>query len=249
MKINAMSLTTSTPLWAASDEGATGGDATDDTGTDTSGDEGETQTTETVLGAGDAGDTPGDTTVLGDEAGKSDDDDDKSDTDGETAPEDEVPEDGAYDFNLPEGVELDDDAKAKWSEQFKDLGLTRGQADKLVQAQAAQVAQEQKAYADFITKQQTDHLDAAKSDSDIGGDKWGESQRLANLGLKTLGGDALKNLILTSGNGNNPEIIRELRRVGEMVADDKFENGSSHEAPVTKENSWYGGTTPDTKKG
>lgn len=263
MKINGMSLTLGqhAPVWSPSDEGApAGGTEAGAAGSEKSGDEGGTQTTETVLGGEAAGAKPADDTpALGDDAGKDDDKgkDKKSDTkdgegeekDGDTDKGDEVPEDGAYDFELPEGVELSDEDKTKWSEQFKELGLTRNQADKLVAAQAAQVAQEQKDFADFIAKQQKDHLEAAKSDKDIGGDKWDESQRLAKLGLSTLGGDALKNLILTSGNGNNPEIIRELRRIGEMVTDDKFEPGASHEAPVSTEKSWYGDTTPDTKKG
>tara|TARA_X000001316_G_C922083_1_gene36885 strand:+ start:1113 stop:1859 length:747 start_codon:yes stop_codon:yes gene_type:complete len=248
-------------VWSPSDEGnAGGGTEGEAASTDTSGDEGATQTTETVLGGDVADDKLDDQATTDDDAtkdGESDDDkssdtkdddkDDESDDDGKGG--DVVPEDGVYEFELPEGVELSDDDKTMWSEQFKELELTQAQASKLVALQAERVAQDQKDFTDFIAKQQSDHLEAAKSDKDIGGDKWGESQRVANLGLKALGGDALKNLILTSGNGNNPEIIRELMRVGEMVKDDKFESGSSHEAPVPTEKKWYGDTTPDTKKG
>lgn len=262
MNINEMSWLpgTTAPVWAPSDEGAGGGGGTDggDTGNGTSGDEGATQTTETVLGGDQADDTSDDGAGKDDEADKDEKDDgkdDKSDTDGDKDDDakddgaDEVPEDGAYEFDLPEGVELDDTQKEFWSSQFKDIGLTRAQAQRLIEVQSEQVVKEQKDYSTFLETQQSEHLEAAKKDKDIGGDKWEESSRLANAGLKALGGDAIKNLILTSGNGNNPEMIRELRRIGEMVKDDKFEPGSSHEAPVPTEKSWYGETTPDTKKG
>jgi hypothetical protein len=262
MKIDTVSwlLGKTGPFWAPADEGAGGGGGTDgdDAGSGTSGDEGATQTTETVLG-GDQTDDKSTTGDDGDGEAKKDDNgdgkDDKSDDDGKKDDDkqddgaDEVPEDGKYEFELPEGVELDDEKKEYWSGQFKEIGLTRGQAQKLIELQSEQVVSEQKAFAEFLENQQKTHLEAAKKDKDIGGDKWAESTRLANLGLKTLGGDAIKNLILTSGNGNNPEMIRELRRIGELVKDDKFEPGASHEAPVSTEKKWYGETTPDTKKG
>ena len=267
MKINPMSLILGAhaPVWAPSDEGGTGGgDATDGdaAGNDTSGEAGDTQTAEIALGGDDAGDESADTTAAGDDAEKDKapdkddksktalDDDDKSDEDkAAEAKGAEVPEDGVYEFELPEGVEVSDDDKAMWSEQFKELGLSRSQAAKLVELQSKAVGDDNKAFTDRMAKQQNTHLETAKSDKDIGGDKWDESKRVANLGLKAFGGTALKNLILTSGNGNNPEVIRELMRFGEMVKDDTFETGDTHEAPVTKEKSWYSDTTPETKKG
>jgi len=242
------------------DEGAGGGGGTEReaTGGEKSGDAGTIPSTETVLSGDQAGGEPGADGAQDGEATKDDKGDGKDkkpdDAGGKKDDKpgdgtDEVPEDGKYTFDLPKGVKFDEDKQELWSKQFKDTGLTRAQAQKLVQMQSEQVLAEQKAFSDFIESQQKTHLDAAKKDKDIGGDKWAESTRLANLGLKALGGGAIKNLILTSGNGNNPEMIRELRRIGEMVKDDKFVPGASTEAPVKRETAWYGETTPDTKKG
>jgi hypothetical protein len=248
------------PVWSPSDEGV-GGGVTDGEakGSDTGGEEGVKPSADTVLGAEPADDKPADAKAKDGEAetDKSDAKADDKSKDGEgdkkdddkSKGADEVPEDGSYEFALPEGVELTDEDKTAWSNEFKEMGLTRGQADRLIAAQSARAVQEQKAYAEYLNTQQTTHLEAAKADKDIGGDKWAESARLSNLGLKALGGSAIKDLILSSGNGNNPEMIRELRRIGEMVKEDKFEAGTSHEAPVSKEKSWYGSTTPDSKKG
>ena len=160
-----------------------------------------------------------------------------------------MPEDGAYEFEIPEGVELSDEDKTQWSETFKELGLTRAQAAALVANQSASALAQAEATREFLVQQQTEHLEAAKADKEIGGDKWDESVTLANKGLEALQGSAIKDLILQTGNANNPEMIRELRRIGLMTKDDTFENGSTHEEPPSKETSWYGGTTPDSKKG
>lgn len=259
MTINTMSTllgTTSMPLWAPADEGGAGGgaDGTDvsNGGNDTSGDEGKSQTTETALGGDQPGDKSEDGTALSN--GANDDGNAEDGKDGESEGMDDadnqVPEDGVYDFGeLPESVEVTDERREAWSQQFKELGLTQVQAKALVAMRTEEAATEMEAYSADVEKRQKEHLDAAKADKDIGGDKWDESVRLANLGLKTLGGSVIKELILNSGNGNNPEMIRELRRIGELVKDDSFEAGSSREAPVSTEQSWYGETTPDTKKG
>jgi len=256
------------PLWAPADEGTPAGDDT------TGGDEAEAPKGVTaVLGGDDVDDgKTGDDAGDADEAGTKDGDEGEKDerTDEEKAAEakaSEVPEDGAYEFDLPEGVELPDDKKESWSKQFAEMGLTRGQAQRLIEAQGAEVVEEQKAYAKFLEDQQKDHLEAAKADKDIGGDKWAESTKLANSALQVLRGGpkagknadgtpregkpegALEALILTSGNGNNPEIIRELRRIGELTANDRFAGGNTHEEPVPTEQKWYGGTTPATKRG
>jgi len=242
-----------TALFAPAEEAGGGGDTTDGEakGSDGVGEAEDTSTTDTVLGGDQADGKTDDTGDATDDDAKDDDEagegkDDKDETPDEA---DQVPEDGSYEFELPEGVELSDEDKESWSKQFSEIGLTRAQAQSLIAAQAERVAGEQKAFSDFLQKQQSDHLEAAKKDKDIGGDKWAETQKLANAGLKLLGGDAIKKLILSSGNGNNPEMIRELRRLGELAKDDTFESGSSTEATVPTEKSWYGDTTPDTKKG
>lgn len=248
-----------TVFWAPQDEGAGGGSTGEGEGGDKSGDGGEGQSTETVLGGSEEGEgQKTDDQTEGGEGGEAEKegDDGGEKTDGEKDEEgekdkgaDEVPEDGSYEFDLPDGVQLGDEEKQLWSEQFKEMGLTRAQAQALVEKQSQQVIEEQQATAKRLADQQQEHLDAAKKDPEIGGDKWAETTKLANAGLKLIGSDALKDLILATGNGNNPEILRGLRRVGQLSAEDKFEPGSSHETPVSTESSWYGGTTPDSKKG
>ena len=275
MKINLINpflLGMTQPVWGPADEGNSGGGEAGEGGDVGAGDEGQNGQTDGVVLGDDGDDAAGGDDGAGDKAKDSNDageggDDDQTDEEKEAAAKAaEVPEDGVYEFDVPEGVEFTDEAKTYWSGKFKDMGLTRGQAQTLVAAQSEQVAAEQKAYADFIDNQQKEHKAAAEADKDIGGDKWDETVKLANAGLRALRGGpkagknpdgstregkpegALESLILTSGNGNNPEILRELRRIGQAYANDKFEDGNSTPEKGALEKNWYGATTPDTKK-
>lgn len=272
--INPFLLGMTQPVWGPADEGTTGGgDDAGNNGDVNGGDEGQKDQTDGVVLGDDGDDAAGKDDGADSKAKDGDNADDKDGDDKQTDEEKEaaakaaeVPEDGAYEFEVPEGVEVTDEVKTYWSEKFKDMGLTRGQAQTIIAAQAERVMAEQKAYEDFISTQQKEHKATAEADKDIGGDKWNETVKLANAGLRALRGGpkagknpdgseregkpegALESLILTSGNGNNPEILRELRRIGTAYANDKFEDGQNSTETVSPEKKWYGDTTPDTKK-
>lgn len=257
MKIDTMKLlfgTTVGPLWAAADEGGSGGTGGDKTTT-----EGADKTTEggakppageVVLGGDQPGDKPDEGAATGDDAKK---DGEKSNEDkakeAAEAALDVVPEDGKYEFELPEGIELPEDKQQFWSKEFKDAGLTKRQAARMIELQAGIVLAEQDNQNKQLADQQAKHLKDAKADKDIGGQRWDETVKMANIGLKAFGGSTIKDLILVTGNGNNPEMLRELRRIGERFKSDTFESGSTSKAPEPTEKKWYGETTPETKKG
>lgn len=234
-----------TPLWDAPDDAPSGGtvlggDITPATGDDTAPATGD----DTAAATGD--DTvpaDGDDTApaTGDDTVTAEGDDTISDA-GE-----QVPEDGVYEFELPEGVEISEADTAFWSKEFKELGLDRNTAQKLVGLQSQQRLAEMQGYVDAAETQQAEHLAAAKNDPEIGGDNWDATVANANKGLAALGGNAIKDLIVNSGQGNNPEMLRELSAIGKLFNDDKFEGGTTHEAPKPAEQSWYGETTPSTK--
>ncbi len=247
--------TTARPFWAPADEGSPGADGAGTTGTEKTGEAAAAAVTpEVVLGGTDPAAKPADgKTALDDDASKDGvkpepTAEEKAAADAE-AKANTVPEDGVYEFVLPEGVELPDDKKSFWSKEFKDAGLTQKQAARMIELQAGAVLAQVAAEAKELETQQAEHLKAAKADKEIGGQKWDETVKLANIGLKALGGEQIKQLILVTGNGNNPEMLRELRRIGEKFVDDKFEPGPSVQAAVPTEKQWYGETTPETKKG
>jgi len=141
-----------------------------------------------------------------------------------------IPE--TYEFNMPDGVELDEAKAADFSLMAKDASLTQAQADKFVslyqKAQADGLEAQQEAWQDQLAAWR----DEASSDKEIGGVKFQENIGLAKKGLDVFGNDALKEALNTSGMGNHPEIIRMLTKIGTAVSDDSFVFGKN--APQEK---------------
>lgn len=142
---------------------------------------------------------------------------DKGDPD---APANKVPEDGKYEFTRPEGVELDTKLAEALMPEFKDLGLTQGQAQKLVEryteAMQSKVAAQAETFASMVDGWATE----AKADKEIGGDKWDATISNSQRAVKALGTPELRDYLNTSGGGNHPELIRFMSKVGALIGED-----------------------------
>lgn len=138
---------------------------------------------------------------------------------------DVIPE--TYEFNMPDGVELDEAKAADFSLMAKDASLTQAQADKFVglyqKAQTDGLEAQQAAWQDQLAAWR----DEASSDKEIGGVKFQENIGLAKKGLDVFGNEALKEALNTSGMGNHPEVIRMLTKIGAAVSDDSFVFGKN----------------------
>ena len=208
------------------------------------------QTGDDTAGAGDAPDDVSDT--ADDKSGK---DDDKSgkgedDKDGDDAAQDTVPEDGKYEFEVPEGMELDEAMAEAMSPLFKELGITQAQANQLVATYGAQVQERAEAEAQTFVDRVTGWTDAAKADKEIGNDNWDASVAAGNAALQKFGTPELTQALGETGMSNHPEVIRFMVRVAKAVGDDKLEPGDNVDiGGKPPEEVWYGDTTPTTKKG
>ncbi len=142
-------------------------------------------------------------------------------------PADEIPEDGRYDFSLPEGMAIDQKLAEAMSPVLKDIGLTRGQAQALAGALAAhrqaEAANGSREWADI----QTGWVNSAKKDAEIGGARWDASVAVAQGALARFGTPGLKAFLTESGGGNHPEVIRFMARVGNAIAEDRPESGGA----------------------
>lgn len=142
-------------------------------------------------------------------------------------PADKVPEDGKYQLTMPEGVEVDQAMVDALGPEFKDLGLTNAQAqklaDKFIQVQQKRVSDQSKSWGETVAK----WADDAKADKDIGGDKWDGTVTTARRAIDTLGTPALKEYLELTGGGNHPELIRFMAKVGAMIKEDDPPAGGS----------------------
>lgn len=142
-------------------------------------------------------------------------------------PADKVPDDGKYDLKMPDGVELDGELAEALGPEFKELGLTHAQAQKLVDKyigiQQARMGKQAEGFAQTVAG----WADAAKKDAEIGGDKWDASVQAAQRAVNRLGTPALKEYLNASGGGNHPELIRFMAKAGAMIAEDNPASGGA----------------------
>lgn len=172
---------------------------------------------------GEGGDTD---TGAGDDKAKPDGDKkpdgDGGDDDGKDAGEEkpgDTPED-FEDFDLPEGIQADDELLKQAKPLFKELGLNQEQAQKLVSMYAGRVDEITKGQVESFNQLTQDWLNQAKSDKDFGGDKFDESIQDARAAINKFGTPELKQLMDETGVGNHPEVIRMMTKVGKLLRED-----------------------------
>lgn len=130
------------------------------------------------------------------------------------------------DLVTPEGVTMDEGLLAEAIPIFKDLGLTKEQAQKLVDFQAKHVQADSQKQIETFNQQLEAWRTQSKNDSEFGGDKFDESVALAQSAVNKFGTPELKQLLNDYGMGNHPEFIRFMFRVGKLTAEDGPQKGS-----------------------
>lgn len=159
-------------------------------------------------------------------------------------PLDTVPEDGKYTLTMPEGVQVDQELIDALGPEFKEIGLTGKQAQKLADKFTEIQTKRATEYANkpegqwsmasyqYFQKHGTPDkwADTAKADKEIGGAKWdakGGTVETAVRAVNTLGSPGLKEYFEASGAGNHPEVIRFMAKVGAMIKEDNTADGGA----------------------
>lgn len=142
----------------------------------------------------------------------------------------QVPE--KYEFNMPEGVQMDEAGVEAFSAFAKEAGLSQEAAQGLI-SKLAPAMQARQAEAVEATKAQW--VESAKADKEFGGDKLSENLAVAKKALDAFGSPELREFLNTSGLGNNPEIIRAFYRAGKAISEDRFVPSGGSGAAGTKD--------------
>lgn len=233
------------------DAGAGGDGATDETGTEGARpgaaiDGGTAASEDNTDGTGTSDESGGDTTDGDTEDG------DGGDKEGEEKGGQEG-DDVTYEpFDIPEGLEVDEQMLDSVTPVMKELGLEQEQAQKMVSAYADIVQQQAEAQADLIKQTFEGWVETAKKDPEIGGDKWQATVDKANAVIRKIGTkELIDDVLVGNGMGNHPEVIRVFARIADDVLSDEAPTGKQTDAsgPVSPESDWYGDTTPSAKKG
>lgn len=136
------------------------------------------------------------------------------------ATEPEVPE--SYEFQMPEGVELDKAAADEFSAIAKELKLDQSTAQKVADVGAKMAQRQAEAHAKLVET----WVEQVKTDKEFGGDKLNENLAVARKALETFGTPELRDVLNSTGFGNHPEVIRAFYKMGKAVSEDKFVTGA-----------------------
>lgn len=207
------------------DEAATTGVETDTTGDDTN---------DTLLTGDDTGATDQNSDAgAADTASADDDTTGEGQTGGEAGEEgsDTVPETYA-DFDLPEGMSLDETALSEATPLFKELGLTQEQSQKVIDLYSKQIQAGSQNQVDTFNQLMDDWRTQSQNDKEFGGDKFDENIKIAQNAIGKYGTPELKQLLEEHGVGNHPEVVRFMVRVGRTLKEDVPGDAGGNTSPA-----------------
>lgn len=141
-----------------------------------------------------------------------------------------------YEFKAPEGGAFDDEVIGELSAVAKELDLSQGAAQTLVDRLAPKIAERTlAAQQEAMTAVRAEWTNSSKADKEFGGEALNQNLSVAKKALDTFGTPELRTLLNETGLGNHPEIIRAFYRAGKQISEDTFVAGSTRPAAGGKD--------------
>ena len=142
--------------------------------------------------------------------------------------ESEAPEGAPENYEFNQKVadapqELDPEVLTAFGDVAKELNLPQEAAQKVLD-KVAPVIQAKQAKALEVAK--ADWVSNSQADEEFGGEKLNDNLEIAKTALDAFGNDALKSLLVETGFGNHPEIIRFMYRAGKAISEDNYVGNS-----------------------
>jgi len=132
------------------------------------------------------------------------------------------------DFKLPEGVTLDKDDAVEFTALAKEKNLSQEDAQKFVDMAAKNAAKvlanQSKQWADARANWKAE----LKADPEVGGDKSGDSLKLATKALRWIGDPKLSE-VFDCGWGDHPALFKAFVKVGRALSEDHAIDGVKSE--------------------
>lgn len=145
------------------------------------------------------------------------DSDDAADGEGAGAPE-------AYeDFTLPDGMDMDQESLAQFTETAKGLDLDQAKAQQLIDLAAQHTERVVAKQGEAWAAQRAEWREQAKADEEIGGRNADASRAAAKRAMDRYGDDDLKSFLRDTGFGDHPGLLRAFARMGKAIAEDSIE--------------------------
>lgn len=154
---------------------------------------------------------------------------------GGEAPAPVVPE--KYELKLPDSTMFDAAALEGIGAFAKDLGLSSEAAQKLVERDSKMLDN----FAEHVeTLAEAEHKErvstwrqSVEKDPELGGEKFKETQFLADKAVRMFSTPELKQALNDTGLGNHPELVRMFVKIGKAISEDSFTTkGTEQQAPA-----------------
>ena len=123
-----------------------------------------------------------------------------------------------YEWNLGEGVEVNEELAGEFEPIARELNLSNEQANKLASEMLPKV---QKQMHDQWQKQVDDWRQAAESDKEFGGAKFEQTMKDARKTLEAYGSPELTEVLDQTGLGNHPALVRMFAQMGASMKEDQ----------------------------
>lgn len=131
-----------------------------------------------------------------------------------------------YQFEMPEGIELDKSGVDEFTTIAKELKLPADAAKKLVDLEVKRVQAQQQAHSALVES----WAEQVKADKDLGGEKLQENLAVARKAIDAFGSPELKELLNSTGLGNHPEVVKLAFKIGKAISEDGFVRGQPKSA-------------------
>lgn len=132
----------------------------------------------------------------------------------------------AFEYQMPEGVELDKTAADSLTALAKEYGLKPEQAQKVAEIGAQMLQRQQQAHAQTVET----WVEQVKADPEIGGAKFDASVAVAKEAMAKFGTPELKDVLMATGLGSHPAVVKFFYQVGKLVSADTHVSGKSEPA-------------------
>ena len=128
-----------------------------------------------------------------------------------------------YEFEFPEGTEVDEELLGKFKGIAEGLKLSKEGAQELLNLQLEAQNQQLEQWQTTLKEWR----DTAEADKEVGGKNFKENVGTARKALNEFGTPELREALDVYGMGNHPEFIRFLYRVGKQMSEDTIAVGGN----------------------
>ena len=131
----------------------------------------------------------------------------------------------AYEFAMPEGVELNQEVAGEFEAYARELNLPQDKAQAVVDMGVKLMQSAQAQQAEVFAKTQKEWRDAVVNDKEFGGAALAENLGYAAKVLDTFAPD-LRAVLDETGLGNHPAFVKAFVKIGKAISEDRLVGGA-----------------------